>query len=87
MLFITRPEEINIEKSLQALYFYASYIPQHKKFLTMIENVDGKINNLFFYAIDAEQFSSQCKRFSVKSVPTIIILGGGLEIDRIKARC
>ena len=86
MLCITSADDINIHTSssdLDALYFYLPTMPFHRKFLTIINDIDGKYNNLHFYAIDAEQFKSQCKRFDIKSVPTVMIMRHGREIDRI----
>lgn len=83
MLFITREEELQIDKPLQALYFYASWMPFHSKFLTMIDKIEEKHKDISFSAIDVEAFKSQCKRFSVESIPTVIILKDGREIKRI----
>jgi thioredoxin 1 len=83
MLFITQEEEINMDLPLQALYFYASWMPYHKKFLTMIGKMEEKHKDISFFAIDVDQFTSQCKRFSISSVPTVLILQGGKEVKRI----
>jgi thioredoxin-like negative regulator of GroEL len=58
-------------------------MPFHKKFLTMISKMEEKYKDMPFYAIDVDQFSSQCKRFSVDSIPTVLILKGGKEVKRI----
>lgn len=83
MLFITEEEELKIGTSVQALYFYASWMPYHNKFLTMISKVEEKYKNISFSAIDVDSFKSQCKRFSVESIPTVLILKDGKEIKRI----
>jgi|SRR5579864_7865595 len=83
MLFITREEEIRIDLPLQALYFYASWMPYHKKFLTMIGKMEEKYKDIVFSAIDVEAFNNQCKRFSVESIPTVLILKEGKEAKRI----
>jgi len=83
MIFITQEEEINIDRPIQALYFYASWMPYHNKFLTMIEKMENKYNDIIFSAIDVDQFSNQCKRFLITSIPTVLILKEGKEIKRI----
>lgn len=83
MNFITREEEINMDLPLQALYFYASWMPYHKKFITMISKMEEKHKNIVFSAIDVDEFSSQCKRFSIDSIPTVLILKDGKEVKRI----
>ena len=82
MIFITREEDLQIDLPLQSLYFYASWMPYHKKFLTMIAKIEEKYK-IPFCAIDVDQFSNQCKRFSIDSVPSILILKEGKEIKRI----
>jgi len=82
MQFITQEDELHMDLPLQALYFYTSYIPFHKKMLIMIDKIEKKYN-IPFIAIDTDQFKNQCKRFSVVSLPTIIVFSGGTEIQRI----
>jgi thioredoxin-like negative regulator of GroEL len=83
MNFITREEEVQMDIPLQSLYFYASWMPYHKKFVTMISKMEEKYSNMIFSAIDVDRFTSQCKRFSIDTVPTILILQEGKEIKRI----
>lgn len=83
MLFITNEEEINIGLPLQAIYFYASWMPFHSKFLTMISKIEEKHKDISFFAVDVDQFHTQCKRFSIDSIPTVIVLKDGKEIKRI----
>jgi len=83
MLYVTSEEEIRLNDSLQAIYFYASWMPYHKKMAIMIDKVEEKYKNINFLAVDVEQFSNQCKRFAVESIPTVIVLKGGREIKRI----
>lgn len=83
MLFITREEELQIDKPLQALYFYANWMPYHNKFLTMISKIEEKHKDISFSAVDVEEFKNQCKRFSIDSIPTVIILKEGKEVKRI----
>lgn len=83
MLFITQEEEIQMNIPVQALYFYASWMPFHSKFIRMIDRTEEKHKEILFSAIDVDQFSSQCKRFTIDSIPTVIILKNGREINRI----
>lgn len=83
MQFITQEEELQIDLPLQALYFYASWMPYHNKFLTMISKTEEKHKNISFFAIDVDAFPNQCKRFSVISIPEIVVLKEGKEIKRI----
>lgn len=83
MKFLVKEDELNL-KGIQTLYFYASWMPYHKKMLIMIDKVKEKHSNIDFLAIDVDYFKSLCKRFSVTSVPTVIILSNGTEAKRIE---
>ncbi len=83
MNFITQEKEVQMDLPLQSLYFYASWMPYHKKFLTMISKMEDKYKDMLFFAIDVDEFKSQCKRFEIDSIPTVIVLKGGKEIKRI----
>jgi len=82
MLFITQQEDINIDLQLQVLYFYANWAPLHKKFLSMIEKIENTYKTSCF-AIDSDDFSNQCKRFSITSIPTILVLSHGNKLKKI----
>lgn len=83
MHFITHEDELQINLPLQALYFYASWMPFHNKFLTMISKIEEKHKDISFFAIDVEAFPNQCKRFAVTSIPEVIALKEGKEVKRI----
>lgn len=82
MLFLTKEEDIKLD-NLSALYFYASWMPYHKKILSMIDKIEKKYTNIEFKAIDVDFFKNQCLRFNIKSVPAIVIFNNDKEIKRI----
>lgn len=87
MIFITSESEIQNSFGLTALYFYASWMPGHKKMCDMIEKVNQHYPGIKSIAIDIEYFKNQCIRFKIESIPTVIIFkDGGKEINRILGR-
>jgi thioredoxin-like negative regulator of GroEL len=83
MIFITKEEELQMDLPLQCLYFYGSWMPYHKKLITIINKMQEKYEDISFFAIDVDQFPNQCTRFSIESVPTMLVLRQGKEIKRI----
>lgn len=84
MFIATREEEIVLrDAAIQALYFYVPCMVFHGKMVAMIHVVETKHKDVSFMAIDVEQFSNQCKRFSIDSVPTLLVMKNGKEIKRI----
>lgn len=82
MKFISNEQDIKIENNLQAIYFYASWVPFNKKMVSMIQKIEDKYK-IPFLAVDVDFFKNQCKRFDVTSVPTIVVLKNGKEIKKI----
>ena len=83
MNFITQESELQINSGIQAIYFYANWLPFHKKMLNMISKIEDKYSNILFMAIDTDHFKNMCKRFNIESIPAIIIFKDGKEIKRI----
>lgn len=83
MNFLTQEEDMLLNNGLQAIYFYAPWVPYHSKFIIMLDKMEKKYLDISFHAIDTDQFNSQCKRFSVDSIPTVLILKSGKEVKRI----
>lgn len=82
MLYLTSEEDFKL-KGEQFIYFYAPWMPYHKKMVTMISKIEKKYN-INFCGIDTDYFKNLYKRFNVDSIPTILILNEGNEIKRIK---
>ena len=65
-----------------ALYFYASWMPFHKKMVTMIGKIEEKFKYNFI-GIDVDNFKSLCKIHNITSVPTVLAFKGDKEVKRI----
>jgi thioredoxin 1 len=82
MKFITHEDDVNLD-GLHVLYFYASWMPYHKKMMIMIDKIEQKYDNIMFSAVDVDFFKNLCKRFTVASIPSIIVFHDGKEVKRI----
>jgi thiol-disulfide isomerase/thioredoxin len=83
MFFLTEEQDFKFNSNIQALYFYASWMPYHKKMMVMISKIEEKYKDIKFTAIDVNEFNSLCKRFNITSIPTVLIIINGEEIKRI----
>lgn len=84
MLFITQEEEIKMDHPLQALYFYTTWMPFHSKLVYVISQIEEKYKDISYLAIDADYFPTQCIRFAILSVPTLLLLKDGREVKRVE---
>lgn len=73
MIFLTKEEDLDLSAKKRALYFYASWMPYHKKMLVMIDKMENKYPDMKFFAIDVNAFPNLCKRFTIDSVPMVLI--------------
>ena len=83
MLFLTQESELHNNAKIVSLYFYASWMPYHKRMVTMISKIEEKYNHILFIAIDVDHFKGLCKRFNVTSIPEVIITVNNKEVKRI----
>lgn len=83
MIFLSQENEL-VLSGPRSLYFYASWMPYHKRMLSMVGKMEQKYKGLGFFAIDVDYFKSLCKRFDITSVPTILILENGKELKRVE---
>jgi thioredoxin-like negative regulator of GroEL len=87
MIFITDETELSFlwkEHPIHGLYFYRSDMPFHAKMLNVIAQIQEKYPSILFYALDADQFTGPCIRFSVQSVPALVVLKEAKEVKRIE---
>lgn len=84
MKFLTTEEDLNFDNANQALYFYSSWMPYHKKMMVMISKIEEKYKDIQFFGIDVDHLPGMCKRFNIESIPTVIIMiENGKEYKRI----
>ena len=83
MIFVIDEEEVKLNEGFTSLYFYAPWMPYHKKCMIMIEKMEEKFPQLKFLAIDTDQFKGLVTRFDVTSVPTFIVFSDGIEKKRM----
>lgn len=83
MIFLTKESDFQLKEVKQSLYFYAPWMPFHKKMMVMLGKMEEKYKNIEFLAIDTDAFKTFCKRFDITSIPTILLMDNGKEKKRI----
>lgn len=83
MQYLSKESNFQLKNNIQSLYFYASWMPFHKKMSIMLAKMEEKYKNVEFTAIDVDAYKSLCIRFDVTSIPTILIMDDGKEKKRI----
>lgn len=83
MQYLSKESNFQLKNNIQSLYFYASWMPFHKKMAGMLNKMEEKFKNVEFTAIDVDTYKPLCTRFSINSIPTILIISNGEEKKRI----
>jgi len=83
MEFILSEEDLIKNNNIKVLYFYANWMPFHKKMLVMLNKMEEKYNNILYFAIDTDFFKSLPAKYKVSSIPTIIFLKDNKEVNRL----
>ena len=83
MIFLLDEQDFPGDYKHSVFYFYASWMPFHKKMLVVLNKLEKKYKFLNFYAIDVDNLRKLCKRFSVENLPTVLIMLNGKEKRRI----
>lgn len=65
------------------LYFTADWCNPCKKVKPIVEELNRESSDVKFQVIDADAETELVKKFEVRSVPTFIVLDGGVEINRV----
>lgn len=73
MKFVIDSSEIDFSHPNIVLYFYAPWMPYHKKMVCMLEKLEIKYNDLYFYAINVDLTKDLITRFNIGSIPEILL--------------
>lgn len=82
MNFITDEYDLILDIGINFLYFYSYQTLFHKDIISVIEKLEVVHKNINFLAVDVDYFKKMCNRFSIISIPTIIITQNDIEIKR-----
>ena len=82
MNFILNETDINVLEN-SVLYFYAPWMPYHKKMINMLSSLEERYKNIKFYAIDCDSFKSLAKAYEVEEIPTILIYDSNKKRKKI----
>jgi len=83
MLSITNDSSLNVKHGLYVIKFWATWCQPCKIFAPTVEKLDNEFENITFLSIDADQVAEVVKRYKIRSLPTLLIIVDGEEIDRI----
>lgn len=83
MIFLCDEKDFQLQGD-QVIYFYASWMPFYTRMLNILDKMEEKYKTVNFYAIDVDNFKNLCIRFSIESVPQMLLFKQGKRKKDIK---
>lgn len=84
MLYLIEEEDLKINKYINILYFYSPNILFYYRIINIIKELQKEYKKILCYGINVNNFKNLCNRFSIESVPTIVIFKDGIEVERFE---
>jgi Thioredoxin len=85
MFSIAQEKDIDLNASIQVLYFYIPEMPFHRKISYILGTMEEQYKCISCLAINCLDFPNQCIRFSVSVAPTLLIFKNGREVKRVES--
>lgn len=81
--FLLDESDFRLKDQVCILYFYSTWMIEHKKILFMFDKLFKK-HSVKVFGIDVDTFKNYCSYYKVNSIPTFIVLNQGKEIKRLE---
>jgi thioredoxin 1 len=83
MLSIANESDLNINNGLYIIKFWSTWCGPCKSYAPVISKLDEEFENITFFSVDVDQVPELAQRFKIKSLPSLILIKDGEEVDRI----
>jgi thioredoxin 1 len=83
MLSITNESDFNVANGLYVIKFWATWCQPCKTFTPTVDKLDSEFEGITFLSVDADQVPAIVKQFKIRSLPTLLIVSDGEEVDRV----
>ena len=74
-------EKVN-QNNLVVIDFFATWCGPCRMMAPIFENVSKQMTDVGFYKVDVDESPLTAKRFGVMSIPTLVVVKAGKEVDR-----
>jgi len=84
MRSITNESDFNVDNGFFAVKFWSTWCQPCKAFAPKVASLDEEFNDVDFISIDIDQVPSLAQKYKVRSLPTLLIIENGNEVNRIE---
>jgi len=75
--------DFDVDKGFFAVKFEATWCMPCKSYTPIINKLDDEFDDVSFITVDIDVVPELAQRFKVKTLPTLILIKDGDEVDRI----
>lgn len=83
MLSIANESGLNVDCGLHVIKFWAPWCGPCKMYKPVIDKLDEEFKDINFWSVDTDQVPELARRYKITSLPTLVLIKDGEEIQRI----
>lgn len=83
MLSISNELDLNVNHGLYAIKFWATWCGPCKVYGPIVSKLDEEFENITVFSVDVDQVPELAQKFKIKSLPSLILIKDGKEVERI----
>jgi len=84
MKSITNESDFNVDNGYFAIKFWSTWCQPCKAFAPKVATLDDEFDNVDFISIDIDQVPTLARKYKVRSLPTLLLIENGKELNRIE---
>jgi thioredoxin 1 len=83
MFSIANEADFNIDNGCYAIKFWATWCGPCRVITPVLKKLDTEFEDVDFLSIDIDQVPTLAQKFKVRSLPTVLFIEDGKEVERL----
>ena len=83
MISVIDDSDFQVDSGLCVVKFWATWCGPCKKMEPTIKQLESEFTMMKFISVDVDQVPSLAQKFRIRTLPTILLLRDGKEIERV----
>jgi thioredoxin 1 len=83
MRSIASETDFNVDNGCYAIKFWATWCGPCRVITPVLKKLDDEFNDVDFLSIDIDQVPTLAQKFKVRSLPTVLFIEDGKEMERL----
>jgi thioredoxin 1 len=83
MLNVTDDSDFQVDSGIHAVKFGATWCGPCKRMEPTLAQLESEFSMIEFIAVDVEQVPSLAQKYRIRTVPTLVFLKDGQEVNRV----